>query len=104
MQPRGTLFVPAQFKVYEGMVVGEHIRENDLNVNVCREKHLTNIRAAGRDENTILTPPRIMSLEQAMEFIRDDEMVEVTPLNIRIRKRVLAANRRSTRPEFDDPS
>ncbi|MBU1245265.1 translational GTPase TypA [Myxococcota bacterium] len=103
MQPRGTLFVPAQFRVYEGMVVGEHIRENDLNVNVCREKHLTNIRAAGRDENTILTPPRIMSLEQAMEFIRDDEMVEVTPLNIRIRKRTLAANRRSTRPEFDDP-
>ncbi len=103
MQPRGTLFVPAQFKVYEGMVVGEHIRENDLNVNVCREKKLTNIRAAGRDENVILSPPRLLTLEQAMEFIRDDEMIEVTPLHIRIRKRTLASNQRSVRPEYDDP-
>jgi GTP-binding protein len=103
MQPRGTLFVPAQYKVYEGMVVGEHIRENDLNVNVCREKKLTNIRAAGRDENVILSPPRLLSLEQAMEFIRDDEMIEVTPLHIRIRKRTLAGNHRSVKLEYDDP-
>lgn len=103
LQPRGTLFVPPQFRVYEGMVVGEHIRENDLDVNVCREKKLTNIRAAGRDENIILSPPRILTLEQAMAFIRDDEMVEVTPLNIRIRKRTLEAARRPARPDFDAP-
>ncbi len=99
LQPRGTLFIPPQTIVYEGMIVGEHNRENDLNVNICREKKLTNIRAAGRDENVILSPPRLFSLEQAMEFIRDDEMIEVTPKNIRLRKRVLAGNMRSVRPD-----
>jgi GTP-binding protein len=79
--------------------VGEHCRANDLNVNICREKKLTNIRAAGRDENVILTPPRDMTLERCLEWVRDDEMVEVTPQMIRVRKRVLAANRRDVRYE-----
>jgi GTP-binding protein len=100
LQERGTIFVGAGVEVYEGMVVGEASRANDLNVNICREKKLTNIRAAGRDENVILTPPRIMTLERALEWIRDDEMVEVTPNAIRLRKRVLQANRRSVR--FED--
>ena len=76
------------------MVVGEHARDNDLNVNVVREKKLTNVRAAGKDDATIVAPPRDMTLERCLEWIRDDEMVEVTPEAIRIRKRILAANRR----------
>jgi len=94
LQPRGTLFVIPGDPVYEGMVVGEHSRDNDLNVNICREKKLTNIRAAGRDENIILTPVVPMTLERAIEFIRDDELVEATPKSIRIRKTVLPANKR----------
>ncbi len=94
LQPRGVIFVLAGTQVYEGMIVGEHARDNDLNVNICREKKLTNVRAAGRDENVILTPARQMSLERCIEWIRDDEMIEVTPQAIRLRKRVLAANRR----------
>lgn len=94
LQPRGILFIPAGTEVYEGMVVGQHNRDNDLNVNVCREKKLTNVRAAGKDDNTTIAPPRNMSLEQCIEWIRDDEMIEVTPDCIRIRKRVLASNRR----------
>jgi GTP-binding protein len=94
LQPRGKIFVQPGDPVYEGMVVGEHNRDNDLNVNICREKKLTNIRAAAKDENVILTPVVPMSLEKAIEFIRDDELVEVTPTSIRIRKKVLAANRR----------
>jgi GTP-binding protein len=94
LEPRGRLFIRPQDAVYEGMVVGEHNRDNDLNVNVCREKKLTNIRAAGRDENVTLTPVVPMNLEQALEFIRDDELVEITPLNIRMRKMILPANLR----------
>jgi GTP-binding protein len=94
LQPRGKIFVQPGDPVYEGMVVGEHNRDNDLNVNICREKKLTNIRAAAKDENVILTPVVPMSLERAIEFIRDDELVEVTPTSIRIRKKVLAANKR----------
>jgi GTP-binding protein len=94
LQPRGKIFVQPGDPVYEGMVVGEHNRDNDLNVNICREKKLTNIRAAAKDENVILTPVTPMSLEKAIEFIRDDELVEVTPESIRIRKKVLAANKR----------
>jgi GTP-binding protein len=94
LQPRGKIFVQPGDPVYEGMVVGEHNRDNDLNVNICREKKLTNIRAAAKDENVILTPVVPMSLEKAIEFIRDDELVEVTPQSIRIRKRVLQANKR----------
>ncbi|MFN4895031.1 MAG: translational GTPase TypA [Pseudomonadota bacterium] len=94
LQPRGKIFVQPGDPVYEGMVVGEHNRDNDLNVNICREKKLTNIRAAAKDENVILTPVVPMSLEKAIEFIRDDELVEVTPTSVRIRKKVLAANKR----------
>jgi GTP-binding protein len=94
LQPRGKIFVQPGDPVYEGMVVGEHNRDNDLNVNICREKKLTNIRAAAKDENVILTPVVPMSLEKAIEFIRDDELVEITPTSVRIRKKVLAANKR----------
>lgn len=89
LQERGRLFIGPQTPVYEGMVVGLHARDNDLVVNVTKEKQLTNIRAAGSDENILLTPPVKMSLEQAMEFIDDDELVEVTPSALRIRKRYL---------------
>jgi GTP-binding protein len=94
LQPRGTLFIEPGTTVYEGMVVGEHTRDNDIDINVCREKKLTNHRAAGKDDNVILAPPRKLSLEQAIEFIRDDELIEVTPGAIRLRKRILAANMR----------
>ncbi|RMG20346.1 MAG: translational GTPase TypA [Deltaproteobacteria bacterium] len=89
LQDRGTLFIAPGTPVYTGMVVGEHARSNDLDVNVCRTKKLTNIRAAGKDENVVLTPPREMGLEAAIEWIRFDELVEATPEAIRIRKRLL---------------
>ena len=76
------------------MIVGENSRDNDLDVNVTKEKKLTNIRAAGCDENLLLIPPRIMSLEQAIEFIKEDELVEITPLSIRIRKKALEPSKR----------
>ena len=79
-------------KVYAGMIVGEHSHDNDLEFNICKEKKLTNIRAAGRDENVILTPPREMTLERSLEWIAEDELVEVTPLSIRLRKRALDPN------------
>ncbi len=94
LQPRGTLFIEPNTQVYEGMVVGEHSRDNDIDVNVCREKKLTNHRAAGKDDKVLLAPPRKLSLEQAIELIRDDELIEVTPSAIRIRKRILSANQR----------
>jgi GTP-binding protein len=89
MQERGVLFIPPGTRVYEGMVVGEYSRDTVLNVNICREKKLTNIRAAGRDENIIITPHREMGLEGGIEWIGDDELVEVTPKSVRLRKRVL---------------
>ena len=89
LQERGILFVAPGTRVYEGMVVGEYSRDNDLNVNICREKKLTNIRAAGRDENIIITPHREMGLEEAIEWIADDELVEVTPQSVRLRKKIL---------------
>jgi GTP-binding protein len=94
LEPRGTMLVEAGVPVYEGMIVGEHNRDNDLNVNPCKEKKLSNMRAAGKDENVILTPVTPMTLERAIEFIKDDEQVEVTPKNIRLRKNVLTANQR----------
>jgi GTP-binding protein len=97
LQERGTIFVKPNVNIYEGMIVGENLREADMDVNLCREKKLTNIRAAGKDENTILTPPRQFSLEQAIEFIDEDELVEVTPQTIRLRKRQLACNLRVKR-------
>jgi len=86
LQDRGMLFIAAGEQVYEGQVVGEHCRDNDLPVNVCREKKLTNVRAAGADKSIILKPPRQMTLEQALEYIEEDELVEVTPAAIRLRK------------------
>ena len=94
LEPRGVLFVEPGVTVYEGMIVGEHNRDNDLNVNPCKEKKLTNMRAAGRDENIILTPVLPMTLERAIEFIRNDEQVEITPKSIRLRKNVLPAQGR----------
>ncbi len=89
LQERGILFVAPGTHVYEGMVVGEYSRDNDLNVNICREKKLTNIRAAGRDENILITPHREMGLEAGIEWIDDDELVEVTPQSVRLRKKIL---------------
>jgi len=101
LQERGTLFIPPGTRVYEGMVVGEYSRENDLNVNVCREKKLTNIRAAGRDENVIISPHRDMGLENGIEWIDDDELVEVTPQSIRLRKRILPKSLRPVKRQTD---
>ncbi|MDF7673582.1 translational GTPase TypA [Acetobacteraceae bacterium ESL0709] len=94
LQDRGTLFVGAGEKIYTGMILGEHSRENDLEVNAVREKKLTNMRAAGKDEALLLTPPRKMSLEQAIAYIEEDELVEVTPSAIRLRKRYLDPHER----------
>src|SRR3990167_7410418 len=94
LQERGRMLITPQTEVYEGMVVGVHSRDNDLVVNVCKAKQLTNIRAAGSDENIILTPHINMSLEQALEFIDDDELVEITPSTIRIRKKFLKEHER----------
>lgn len=88
-QERGTLFITPGTKVYEGMIVGENSRPEDIVINVCKKKHVTNMRAAGSDEALRLTPPVILSLEQCLEFIEDDELVEVTPKNIRLRKNIL---------------
>lgn len=88
-QERGTLFITPGTKVYEGMIVGENSRPEDIVINVCKKKHVTNMRAAGSDEALRLTPPVILSLEQCLEFIEDDELVEVTPKNIRLRKKIL---------------
>ncbi len=97
LEPRGRLFITPNAPVYEGMIIGEHNRENDLNVNPCKEKKLSNMRAAGKDENVILTPVTPMTLERAIHFIREDEMVEVTPRSIRLRKTVLAAQQRQNK-------
>src|SRR5579872_7228304 len=94
LQERGSLFVKPGDEVYEGMVVGEHARDNDLVVNAIKAKQLTNVRAAGSDENIILTPPRKFTLEQAIDYIADDELVEVTPNFIRLRKLYLTENDR----------
>ncbi|MDD4274446.1 MAG: translational GTPase TypA [Desulfobacter postgatei] len=94
LEPRGRLFITPGTPVYEGMVIGEHNRHSDIDVNACKEKKLTNMRASGKDEATICSPIKSMTLEQAIHFIRDDEMVEVTPLSIRIRKVELNAAKR----------
>ena len=94
LQERGRLFITPGTEIYEGMIIGEHQRENDLVVNPTKAKQLTNIRAAGSDENILLTPPVKFSLEQALDFIEEDELVEVTPRNIRLRKKLLKENQR----------
>ena len=95
LQQRGQMFVGVQVDVYEGMIVGSAARENDMNVNPCKPKQLNNIRSAGADEKLILAPPVIMTLEKALEYISDDELVEITPNHIRLRKKTLASNMRS---------
>jgi GTP-binding protein len=103
LQERGVLFIAPGTKVYEGMVVGEYSRENDLNVNICKEKKLSNMRAAGKDENIIISPHREMGLEEGIEWIADDELVEVTPESIRLRKKILKqTDRPRRRHEGDD--
>ena len=94
LQPRGTMFMAPGDEVYQGMIVGENARPDDLDVNITKEKKLTNMRASGSDPTVHLIPPRLMSLEQALEFIRDDELVEVTPKSFRLRKKILQAGRR----------
>ncbi len=96
-QERGTLFIEPGTKVYRGMIVGENSRPGDIDVNVCKKKHVTNMRAAGSDEALRLVPPKKLSLEEALEFIADDELVEVTPKNIRLRKRILDIGERKRR-------
>jgi GTP-binding protein len=94
LQERGVMFIEPQIQVYEGMIVGENSRQNDMDVNITKEKKQTNMRASSADEAIRLVPPRPMGLEQAIEFINDDELVEVTPKAIRLRKKILEANRR----------
>jgi len=94
LQERGEIFIKPGDEVYEGMIVGENSRYNDLDVNIVKEKKLTNMRSSSADEAIRLIPPRLMNLEQAVEFVRDDEFVEVTPQSIRLRKKILKANQR----------
>lgn len=101
LQPRGTLFIKENTSVFEGMVIGENSRANDLDVNVIKEKKQTNMRASNADDALQLIPPKIVSLEQAMEFIKEDELVEVTPKSIRLRKKILQAGKRHVK-RFDE--
>jgi len=104
VQERGTLFVAPGVPVYAGQIIGEHAKESDLTVNVCKGKQLTNMRASGTDTNVRLAPPRLFSLEQALEYIEDDELLEVTPENIRMRKKVLSESdrKRATRESLKE--
>ncbi len=91
---RGILFIGPGEKVYEGMIIGENSRDNDMDVNPCKQKKLTNMRASGTDEAFVLEPPRKMDLETCMEWIQPDELIEVTPHHIRLRKKILRASLR----------
>ncbi len=101
LQPRGVMFIGPGAKVYEGMIIGRNNRAADMDVNVTKEKKLTNIRASGRDENVILAPPQELTIETAMEFIDRDEIAEITPDAVRVRKRILQCNRRPRRTDED---
>ena len=94
-QGRGTLFIGPGTPVYEGMVIGFSPKDEDINVNVCKTKHLTNTRSSASDDALRLIPPKRLSLEEALEFIGDDELLEITPLNVRIRKRILDSELRA---------
>jgi GTP-binding protein len=96
LQERGELFVEPTTEVYAGMIVGENARPVDIDVNITKEKKLTNMRASTAEEAIRLIPPRTLNLEQAIEFISDDELVEITPRNLRIRKKELSASQRRT--------
>jgi len=99
LQERGEIFIEPAVVVYEGMIIGENARPSDMDVNVTKEKKQTNMRASSADEAIRLIPPRVLGLEQAIEFINDDELVEITPKSIRLRKRILAANQRPKRSD-----
>ena len=94
LQDRGTFFIDPGMSVYEGMIVGENNKDADLELNVCRQKKLTNMRASGRDDNAKIAPAKIMSLEECLEYIEDDELVEITPTKLRLRKLHLSENDR----------
>jgi GTP-binding protein len=94
LEERGTLFINPGDPVYEGIIIGEHNKSNELDVNPTKAKQLTNVRASGKDDNIKLSPPRTISLEQALSYIQDDELVEVTPKSIRLRKKYLDQNTR----------
>ena len=89
LEDRGVNFMEPGTEVYEGMIVGEHNRENDLTVNITKAKHQTNVRSATKDQTQTMNRPRILTLEEALEYINDDELVEVTPQSIRLRKKIL---------------
>ncbi len=103
LEDRGIMFIEAGVPVYQGMIIGENSRNNDLDVNPLKAKQLTNIRASGKDEAVKLTTPKLMTLEQAIAYIDEDELVEVTPKSIRLRKRVLdpTIRKRAARQKFD---
>ncbi|BCS96009.1 GTP-binding protein [Desulfoluna limicola] len=102
LEPRGRMIIPPGVPVYEGMIIGEHNKEGDINVNACKEKKLTNMRASGKDDNVTCTSVKPLSLEQAINFIREDEMVEITPISIRLRKAILSQQKRyQMRPKKD---
>jgi GTP-binding protein len=94
LQERGVIFIAPGAEIYEGMIIGENSRSSDLDVNIVKEKKLTNMRASTSDEAVRLIPPKVLNLEQAIEFVRSDEMVEVTPKSIRLRKKILKSNQR----------
>jgi GTP-binding protein len=94
IQERGVIFIEPATEVYEGMIIGENSRNHDLDVNIVKEKKLTNMRASSADDAIRLVPPKILNLEQAIEFVKEDEYVEVTPKSIRLRKKILKANQR----------
>jgi len=102
LEPRGELFITPGMPVYEGMIIGEHSKDLDIDVNPCKAKKLTNMRASGKDDAVTLTPVRPMTLEKAIHFINDDELVEITPSSLRLRKAVLSATIRHTLRKKDD--
>jgi GTP-binding protein len=94
-QGRGEIFISPQTQVYRGMIIGLNSRQNDIEINICKEKKLTNTRASGADDAIMLTPPTVLSLEQSLDFLEEDELLEVTPVSLRLRKLYLDPNERS---------
>jgi GTP-binding protein len=94
VEDRGTIFVEPGTEIYEGKIVGEHTRENDITVNITKVKQATNIRSANKDQTSVIKKPRIMTLEESLEYLNDDEYCEVTPESIRLRKKILDKNER----------
>jgi GTP-binding protein len=94
IEERGTVFVEPTTEVYEGMIIGENSRDNDLTVNITKAKQMTNVRSATKDQTSVIKKPRILTLEESLEFLNDDEFCEVTPENIRLRKQILNKNER----------